>query len=113
MGWVELAEDTLTSENSSKAVNRCIVQLSAANASEPGSGQLPPPTATPSGQQLLGGGRDLLMELDDGNLKLVDPETRTVVNAQPIHTIRVWGVGRDNGRDFAYVARDKSTRKHR
>ena len=108
LGWVELAEDTLTSENSSKAVNRCIVQLSAANASEPGSGQ-----PTSSGQQLLGGGRDLLMELDEGNLKLVDPETRTVVNAQPIHTIRVWGVGRDNGRDFAYVARDKSTRKHR
>ena len=55
----------------------------------------------------------MLMELDEGNLKLVDPETRAVVNAQPIHTIRVWGVGRDNGRDFAYVARDKSTRKHR
>ena len=109
LGWVELAEDTLTSENSSKAVNRCIVQLSAANASEPGSGQLP----SSGQQQLLGGGRDLLMELDEGNLKLVDPETRTVVNAQPIHTIRVWGVGRDNGRDFAYVARDKSTRKHR
>ena len=29
-----------------------------------------------------------------------------------IHTIRVWGVGRDNSCDFAYVARDKTTRKH-
>ena len=32
--------------------------------------------------------------------------------AQPIHAIRVWGVGRDNGKDFAYVSRDKQTRKH-
>ncbi|KAJ4945165.1 hypothetical protein JOQ06_013701, partial [Pogonophryne albipinna] len=29
---------------------------------------------------------------------------------EPIASIRVWGVGRDNGRDFAYVARDKNTR---
>jgi amyloid beta (A4) precursor protein-binding family B protein 2 (Fe65-like) len=25
---------------------------------------------------------------------------------------RVWGVGRDNCKDFAYVSRDKQTRKH-
>ena len=31
---------------------------------------------------------------------------------QAIYAIRVWGVGRDNGRDFAYVSRDKQTRKH-
>jgi len=35
-----------------------------------------------------------------------------LLNSQPIHTIRVWGVGRDNSRDFAYVARDKQTRRH-
>merc|ERR1719414_2151256 len=55
-------------------------------------------------------------------LKLVDPDppcpsgstenNRQILNSQPIHTIRVWGVGRDNGKDFAYVARDKHTRKH-
>ena len=72
---------------------------------------------------LWGGGRDLILELDEGTLKLVDPQppcpsgtgevTRQVLNSQPIHTIRVWGVGRDNGKDFAYVARDKHTRKVR
>ena len=43
-------------------------------------------------------GKDLFMDLDEGSLKLVDPENLTVLNTQPIHTIRVWGVGRDNGR---------------
>lgn len=38
------------------------------------------------------------MDLDEGALKLIDPENLTVLNTQPIHTIRVWGVGRDNGR---------------
>lgn len=38
------------------------------------------------------------MDLDEGSLKLIDPENLTVMNTQPIHTIRVWGVGRDNGR---------------
>lgn len=31
-------------------------------------------------------------------LKLIDPQDTTIVNVQPIHSIRVWGVGRDNGR---------------
>lgn len=43
-------------------------------------------------------GKDLFMDLDEGALKLIDPENLTVLNTQPIHTIRVWGVGRDNGR---------------
>lgn len=43
-------------------------------------------------------GKDLFMDLDEGALKLFDPENLTVLNTQPIHTIRVWGVGRDNGR---------------
>ena len=91
-------------------VNRCIVQLSSKaenNATDPAS--------------LWGGGKDLILELDERTLKLVDPDppcssgqmdnNRQVLNSQPIHTIRVWGVGRDNGKDFAYVARDKHTRK--
>lgn len=43
-------------------------------------------------------GKDLFMDLDEGALKLIDPENLTILNTQPIHTIRVWGVGRDNGR---------------
>ncbi|XP_050308122.1 protein Fe65 homolog isoform X2 [Anthonomus grandis grandis] len=100
LGWVEIAEEDLTPERSSKAVNKCIVDLSLGK------------------NDLLdvvgrwGDGKDLFMDLDEGALKLFDPENLTVLNTQPIHTIRVWGVGRDNGRDFAYVARDRTTRKH-
>nr|XP_023021128.1 protein Fe65 homolog isoform X3 [Leptinotarsa decemlineata] len=102
LGWVEISEEDLTPERSSKAVNKCIVDLSLGK------------------NDLLdvvgrwGDGKDLFMDLDEGALKLFDPENLTVLNTQPIHTIRVWGVGRDNGRerDFAYVARDRMTRKH-
>ncbi|XP_030749837.1 protein Fe65 homolog isoform X4 [Sitophilus oryzae] len=102
LGWVEIAEEDLTPERSSKAVNKCIVDLSLGK------------------NDLLdvvgrwGDGKDLFMDLDEGALKLFDPENLTILNTQPIHTIRVWGVGRDNGRerDFAYVARDRTTRKH-
>ncbi|XP_066999304.1 protein Fe65 homolog isoform X2 [Anabrus simplex] len=100
LGWVEIREEDLTPERSSKAVNKCIVDLSLGR------------------NDLLdvvgrwGDGKDLFMDLDEGALKLIDPENLTVLNTQPIHTIRVWGVGRDNGRDFAYVARDRTTRKH-
>ena len=95
LGSIQLSEESLTNENSSRAVNRCIVQLSGTH-------------ETP----LSDAGQDLILALNEGTLKLIDPRTNSVVQAQPIHTIRVWGVGRDDGRDFAYVARDKATRCH-
>ena len=102
LGWVELREDELTPENSSKAVNRCIVQLSSGTSSQ---------GSEPAGQ--WGEGKELILELDEGSLKLIQPENSgLVLNSQPIHSIRVWGVGRDNCRDFAYVARDRHTRRH-
>ncbi|GIY86102.1 protein Fe65 homolog [Caerostris darwini] len=100
LGWVEIAEADLTPERSSKAVNKCIVDLSIGR------------------NDILdivgrwGDGKDLFMDLDDYSLRLMDTQDLTVLNTQPIHTIRVWGVGRDNGRDFAYVARDRATKKH-
>ncbi|KFM63455.1 Amyloid beta A4 precursor protein-binding family B member 2, partial [Stegodyphus mimosarum] len=100
LGWVEIAEADLTPERSSKAVNKCIVDLSMGR------------------NDILdvvgrwGDGKDLFMDLDDYSLRLMDTQDLTVLNTQPIHTIRVWGVGRDNGRDFAYVARDRITKKH-
>uniref|UniRef100_T1J3F3 PID domain-containing protein n=1 Tax=Strigamia maritima TaxID=126957 RepID=T1J3F3_STRMM len=100
LGWVEIAEDDLTPERSSKAVNKCIVDLSLGR------------NDILDAVGRWGDGKDLFMDLDDTSLKLVDPENLTVLNTQPIHTIRVWGVGRDNGRDFAYVARDRASRKH-
>ncbi len=93
LGSIQLNEESLTNENSSRAVNRCIVQLSTNN-------------------EVVDGGQELLLTLNEGTLKLIDPASSQVVNSQPIHTIRVWGVGRDDGRDFAYVARDKTTRCH-
>ncbi|KAL4702227.1 hypothetical protein ACJJTC_012484, partial [Scirpophaga incertulas] len=86
LGWVEISEADLTPERSSRAVNKCIVDLSLGR------------------NDLLdqvgrwGDGKDLFMDLDDGALKLIDPESLTTLHTQPIHTIRVWGVGRDNGR---------------
>lgn len=38
------------------------------------------------------------MELDDNDLTLIDPDTMAVVHSERIQQIRVWGVGRDNGR---------------
>ncbi|KAG9479603.1 hypothetical protein GDO78_011561 [Eleutherodactylus coqui] len=55
-------------------------------------------------------GKDMYLILENDMLNLVDPMDRTLLHSQPIVSIRVWGVGRDNGRDFAYVARDKDTR---
>ncbi|XP_045539492.1 protein Fe65 homolog [Papilio machaon] len=102
LGWVEIGEEELTPERSSRAVNKCIVDLSL------GRNDLLDHAAR------WGDGKDLFMDLDDGALKLIDPESLNTLHTQPIHTIRVWGVGRDNGRerDFAYVARDRATRRH-
>lgn len=52
---------------------------------------------------ILSQGKDLFMDLDEGALKLIDPENLTILNTQPIHTIRVWGVGRDNGRYGKFI----------
>ncbi|TSS11539.1 Amyloid-beta A4 precursor protein-binding family B member 1 [Bagarius yarrelli] len=54
-------------------------------------------------------GKDMLLVLENEMLNLIDPLGQTLLHSQPIVSIRVWGVGRDNGRDFAYVARDKLT----
>ncbi|XP_059152319.1 protein Fe65 homolog [Physella acuta] len=100
LGWVKIAEEDLTPERSSKAVNKCIVDLSLGrNDINDAVGR-------------WGDGKDLFMDLDNTSLRLVDPVDGVVLNSQPIHSIRVWGVGRDNGRDFAYVARDRGTRMH-
>ena len=43
-------------------------------------------------------GKDLFMDLDSQHLTLIDPQDLSLLNVQPIQSIRVWGVGRDNGR---------------
>ncbi|XP_076468554.1 protein Fe65 homolog isoform X2 [Babylonia areolata] len=100
LGWVSIAEEDLTPERSSKAVNKCIMDLSL------GRNDLNDTVGR------WGDGKDLYMDIDSHSLRLLDPVDFSVLNSQPIHSIRVWGVGRDNGRDFAYVARDRATRMH-
>ncbi|XP_075054551.1 amyloid beta precursor protein binding family B member 1 isoform X2 [Mixophyes fleayi] len=89
LGWVEVTEEDLAPGRSSIAVNGCIRQLSLHNHS--------------MSQE------DMLLILDDDSLKLYDSTGQTLLHSQPIVSIRVWGVGRDDRRDFAYVARDKLT----
>lgn len=43
-------------------------------------------------------GKDMYLVLENNMLNLVDPMDRSVLHSQPIASIRVWGVGRDNGR---------------
>lgn len=46
----------------------------------------------------LSQGKDMYLILENDMLSLVDPMDRSVLHSQPIVSIRVWGVGRDNGR---------------
>lgn len=102
LGWVQISEEDLTPERSSKSVNKCIVGLSL------GKNDLNDVVGR------WGDGKSLYMELDEENLVLIDPQDMCILNIQPVQSIRVWGVGRSNSRerDFAYVARDSITRKH-
>ncbi|XP_042197477.1 amyloid-beta A4 precursor protein-binding family B member 2 isoform X4 [Callorhinchus milii] len=100
LGWVEMAEEDLAPGKSSVAVNNCIRQLSYCK------------NDIRDTVGIWGEGKDMYLILENNMLDLIDPMDRTILHSQPIVSIRVWGVGRDNGRerDFAYVARDKDTR---
>ncbi|XP_045568226.1 amyloid beta precursor protein binding family B member 2 [Salmo salar] len=98
LGWVEMAEEDLSPGKSSVAVNNCIRQLSYCKSN------------IRDTVGIWGEGQDMYLVLENNMLDLVDPMDDNVLHSQPIGSIRVWGVGRDNGRDFAYVARDKVTR---
>ncbi|MCP9257180.1 Amyloid beta A4 protein-binding family B member 2 [Dirofilaria immitis] len=99
LGWTEIPEEDLTPEKSSRAVNRAIVDLSTGR------------NDILDNVSKWGDGRELIMQLDDSDLTLIDPDTMAVIHTERMQHIRVWGVGRDNGRDFAYVARDRSSRR--
>lgn len=43
------------------------------------------------------------MVLENDTMNLIDPLGQTLLHAQPIGSIRVWGVGRDNGRSVSTV----------
>ncbi|XP_072857280.1 amyloid beta precursor protein binding family B member 2 isoform X3 [Pogona vitticeps] len=98
LGWVEMAEEDLAPGKSSVAVNNCIRQLSYCK------------NDIRDTVGIWGEGKDMYLILENDMLNLVDPMDHSILHSQPIVSIRVWGVGRDNGRDFAYVARDRETR---
>ncbi|NXV23872.1 APBB3 protein, partial [Cepphus grylle] len=93
LGWVEIPEEDLAPGKSSIAVNNCIQQLSNSKGSVENRGE----------------GQDLVMILKKDTMSLVDPLNHSLIHHQPILNIRVWGVGCNNGRDFAFVASDKDT----
>ncbi|CAL8352752.1 unnamed protein product [Lota lota] len=97
LGWVEMSEEDMAPGKSSVAVNNCIRQLSYHKHN------------LHDTVGIWGEGKDMLMVLENDTMNLIDSLGQTLLHAQPIASIRVWGVGRDNGRDFAYVARDNLT----
>nr|XP_057936443.1 amyloid beta precursor protein binding family B member 1 [Doryrhamphus excisus] len=97
LGWVEMSEEDMALGKSSVAVNNCIRQLSYHKHN------------LHDTAGIWGEGKDMLMVLENDTMNLIDPLGQTLLHTQPIGSIRVWGVGRDNGRDFAYVARDNLT----
>uniref|UniRef100_A0A8C8VJN1 WW domain-containing protein n=1 Tax=Pelusios castaneus TaxID=367368 RepID=A0A8C8VJN1_9SAUR len=72
LGWMEMTEEELAPGKSSAAVNHCIRQLAC------------------RGPLLAGGGTQML--------RLLEPVKQTLLQAQPVAGIRVWGVGWDDGR---------------
>ncbi|CAB1349208.1 unnamed protein product [Coregonus sp. 'balchen'] len=97
LGWVDMSEADMAAGKSSVAVNNCIRQLSYHKHN------------LHDTAGIWGEGKDMLMVLENDTMNLIDPLGQTLLHSQPIASIRVWGVGRDNGRDFAYVARDNLT----
>uniref|UniRef100_A0A8C6X6Q6 Amyloid beta protein binding family B member 3 n=1 Tax=Naja naja TaxID=35670 RepID=A0A8C6X6Q6_NAJNA len=97
LGWVEIPEEDLAPGKSSIAVNNCIQQLSQSNCDNFG----------PADR--WGEGQNMVMILKEDTMNLVDPLDHSLIHCQPIINIRVWGVGCNKGRDFAFVASDKDT----
>ncbi|XP_061690609.1 amyloid beta precursor protein binding family B member 2 isoform X2 [Syngnathoides biaculeatus] len=98
LGWVEMSEEDVCEGRSSVAVHHCIRQLSYCRKDIRDSAGV------------WGEGKGMLLVLRGRMLTLVDPDDQSLLHSQPIGSIRVWGVGHDHDRDFAYVARDKNTR---
>ncbi|KAG7237361.1 hypothetical protein INR49_032451 [Caranx melampygus] len=94
----KVEEEDLSPGRSSLAVSNVIQQLSHCS--------------SPEQRDRLGAsgeGREMMLVLKKDTLTLLDPLDHTLLHCQPIINIRVWGVGCNNGRDFAFVAGDKDS----
>ncbi|XP_047463537.1 amyloid-beta A4 precursor protein-binding family B member 3 isoform X2 [Mugil cephalus] len=95
LGWLQVEEEDMSPGRSSLAVSNVIQQLS-----------------HPEQRDRLeasGEGQEMMLVLKKDTLTLLDPLDHTPLHCQPIVNIRVWGVGCNNGRDFAFVAGDKDS----
>ncbi|XP_063689176.1 uncharacterized protein LOC134822194 [Bolinopsis microptera] len=97
LGYMEMDASTLKAANSSVSINECIRKLSSIMND-------PSQTDNLSLQILL---------FEGTYLKLLDYNSRAVLSRQNILTIRRWGVGSDDVRNFAYVVKQKGTNNYR
>lgn len=91
LGWMEVEECQLTSANSSKLIQKCIIELSTRGDNN---------AVRCWGRQT----QQLVLKVQHNYLKLYERTSNTLLNRLPIQTIRVWGVNDNN--DFAFVAKD-------
>ncbi|XP_074810023.1 amyloid beta precursor protein binding family B member 1 isoform X2 [Natator depressus] len=104
-GWKDVPSEEGTPEPGQQGLEQPTLHLALLSLTAPKAEEQTLHLGSPLGSK----GRAMLMFLDHETLQLVEPVERTLLHAQPVATIRVWGVGRDDGRDFAYVARDPLT----
>ncbi len=78
-----LNEEDLANDKSSRAVNRCIYELT---------------NGINDSISRWGDGKDLYMDINNTDILLIDPTEMTIIYKQSIPSIKVWGVGRENSR---------------
>ena len=101
LGWLPLDHFSSDPETSSSEVNACIKHLSSSH------------SKITDGVGAWGEGKEMMLLIEDENLKLLDPLSKAVLQNQSIKHIRVWGVGGNSPHDFAYVAKDNQTRQYK
>ena len=98
LGWLPMLNCSSDPKTCSAEVNQCIRHLSSSHG----------PIFDSVGA--WGDGKRLNLVIDGESLKLIDGLTNVVLQSQLIKQIKLWGVGHDSAYDFAYVARDTTTR---
>ncbi|KAL5270926.1 hypothetical protein ACHWQZ_G001548 [Mnemiopsis leidyi] len=96
LGYMDMDISTLKAANSSVAINECIRKLSSI---------MHDPSQTENLLQIL--------VFEGTFLKLLDYSSKAVLSKQNILTVRRWGVGSDDVRNFAYVVKQKATNSYR
>lgn len=98
LGWLSLVESDLAdAESSSKAINKCITELTSSCRANDGA--------------LWTEGKEIYLDIEGTELHLTDPATAAVLCTQSVQSIRVWAISGQSPSDFAYVARDLGTRQ--